>query len=175
MSSPPLDELYLTWLYSQVGSVKDRNPSRSYWKILRKLFTKEFVWIVPNDDNRAEDGRDLRLEFLEEHDIQEVDPNWMCLGCSMLELLIGISRRLSFEADGESRAWFWSLMETLDLERYNDHTPFSDAAIEEVLERIIWRTYRRNGAGGLFPLRNPREDQRKVELRYQWAAYLLDD
>lgn len=89
MSSPPLDELYFTWLYSQVGSVKDRNPSRSYWKILRKLFTKEFVWIVPNDDNRAEDGRDLRLEFLEEHDIQDVDPNWMRLGCSMLELLIG--------------------------------------------------------------------------------------
>jgi hypothetical protein len=175
MSRPPLDELYLQWLYSQVGSVKNRNPSRSYWKILRKLFTKEFVWIVPNDDNRAEDGRDLRLEFLEEYDVRDADATWMRLGCSMLELLIGLSRRLSFEAEGEPSSWFWKLMENLDLERYNDNTPFSDAAIDELLDRVIWRTYRRNGAGGLFPLKRTREDQRQVEIWYQLCAYLLED
>jgi hypothetical protein len=67
------------------------------------------------------------------------------------------------------------LMENLDLERYNDNTPFSDAAIDELLDRVIWRTYRRNGAGGLFPLKRTREDQRQVEIWYQLCAYLLED
>jgi len=48
--SQPLDELYFTWLYSQVGSVRTRNPARTYWSLLRYLYTKEFVWIIPNDD-----------------------------------------------------------------------------------------------------------------------------
>lgn len=173
MSKPPLDELYFRWLYSQVGSVNSRDPERNYWKILRKLFTREFVWIVPNDDNRAEDGRDLRLDFLDEHDIRDVDPNWMHLGCSMLELLVGLSRRLSFEAEGEPRTWFWHLMQNLGLNNYNDYTPFSEQEIDEILDRVIWRTYERNGSGGLFPLKKTRKDQRRVELWYQLCAYLL--
>lgn len=60
----PLDEQYLKWLYRQVASSKYRNPARTYWSLLRQLYTTEFVWTVPNDDNRVEDGRDLRYEFL---------------------------------------------------------------------------------------------------------------
>jgi len=59
----PLDDLYLTWLYSQIGSIKLKQPSRTYWSLFRQLYTKEFVWIIPNDDNRIEDGRDLRFKF----------------------------------------------------------------------------------------------------------------
>jgi len=175
MSRPPLDELYLEWLYSQVGSVRERNPSRTYWKILKILFTKEFVWIVPNDDNRAEDGRDLRQEFLEDHDIQSADPNWTRLGCSVLELMVGLSRRLSFEDDGEPDAWFWRLMENLGLERYNDHTLIPERAVDELLNGLIWRTYKHNGAGGFFPLKRTIKDQRGIEIWYQACAYLLED
>lgn len=171
----PLDDLYLTWLYSQVGSVKERNPSRTYWKILRQLYTKEFVWIIPNDDNRAADGQDLRQEFLKDENLQNVDPNWVHLGCSMLELLVGLSRRLSFEDDGEPRAWFWQLMENLGLEQYNDHTPIPEVDVDECLNTVIWRTYKRNGAGGLFPLKRARKDQREVEIWFQMCAYLLED
>ena len=56
-----LDEDYLTWLYSQVGSVKLRNKAKSHWSLLRQMYTKEFIWLIPNDDNLLEDGRDLRL------------------------------------------------------------------------------------------------------------------
>jgi hypothetical protein len=171
----PLDELYLMWLYSQVGSVATRNPSRSYWNLLRQLYTKEFVWIIPNDDNRAEDGRELRHEFIANQGLTDVDPNWMRLGCSMLELLIGLSRRLSFEDDGEPRAWFWRLLENIDLERYNDHTEIPEEEVDEVLNRVIWRTYKRNGHGGLFPLQRATEDQREVELWYQLCAYLIEN
>lgn len=168
-----LDELYFEWLYSQVASVKTKNPSKTYWKILNILFKKEFVWIVPNDDNRIEDGKELRYEFIEECKPEVVDQNWMELGCSMLELFVGLSRRLAFETNAPPYEWFWEIMENLDLV-YNDAVHIPRDRVEEKLDRVIWRNYRPNGRGGLFPLRKPRQDQREVEIWYQLNAYLLE-
>ena len=172
-----LEEEYFTWLYSQIGSTKLRNPSRTHWNLARQLFTKEFLWYVPNDDNRVEDGRDLRYEFLQENNMEEPTPEWLGLGCSMLEMLIGLSRRLSFEADGEPREWFWQLLENLDIAHFNDRE-FNESVynqIDEVLNRVIWRTYESNGVGGLFPLPEADTDQTKVEIWYQLSAYLIAD
>jgi len=171
--SKPLDELYFVWLYSQVGDSSIRNPTRTYWKVLRQLFTKEFVWIVPNDDNRIEDGKALRYEFVDQSGLNNVDRNWMKLGCSMLELLIGLSRRLAFQCDGESRDWFWHLMDNLDL-HYNDRGYLETNRIDTILDRIIWRTYEEDGHGGLFPLHNAAVDQRKIEIWCQMSAYILE-
>lgn len=173
--SHELDERYFTWLYSQVAPLKVKNPSRTHWSLAKQLFTKEFVWFVPNDDNRVEDGRDLRFEFLHECGIKDVPPDWLGLGCSMLELLIGLSRRLSFNADGESRDWFWQLIENLNLPPCNDRVYNDDLKdeIDQALDSVIWRTYAPNGDGGLFPLREYNQDQRKVELWYQMHAYIL--
>lgn len=177
MNTEPLDELYFTWLYSKVASTRYKNPTRTYWSLFRKLFTKEFVWLIPNDDNRVEDGRDLRLEFLSEEGIEDVDPAWLDLGCSMFELLLGLSRRLSFEAEGEPRAWFWLLLENLQLETYNDDLimHLEKDFIDDVLDRVIWRQYDPDGHGGLFPLSHPKKDQRKVELWYQLSAYIQEN
>ena len=170
-----LDELYIQWLYSQVASVRLRNPSRTYWRILRQLYVKEFIWIIPNDDNRVEDGRDLRYEFIEELGLRDIDEAWLRQGCSFLEMLIGLSRRLSFEDDGEPRTWFWKLMENLNLEQYNDNALIPEQEVDDILDTVIFRTYRRDGRGGLFPLRNARYDQRDVEIWYQLSAYLLEN
>jgi|SRR6478609_4869518 len=170
-----LDEEYLTWLYSQIGSVKLRNRSKSHWSLARQLFKKEFVWFVPNDDNRVEDGRDLRFEFLVANGLT-AEEEWLSMGCSMLELLIGLARRLTFEMEGEPRVWFWHLIETLDLFQYNDrvYDAMAEEKIDEALNRVIFRTYEADGRGGLFPLRRPPADQREVELWYQLSAYLLE-
>lgn len=171
----PLDELYFIWLYRQVGSVEITNPSRTYWGLLKQLYTKEFVWVVPNDDNRAEDGRDLRQEFVDDEGIGAVDQVWMQLGCSILEMLIGLSRRLSFEAGGESRTWFWNLIENVHLHNFTDDTELPVSRIDDTLDKIIWRTYSNTGRGGLFPLKKSKEDQRRVEIWYQLSAYLLEN
>jgi hypothetical protein len=179
----PLDEGYFKWLYGQVSPLRLKNPTRTYWALLRQLYQTEFVWFVPNDDNRLEDGRDLRYEFMDSvHglDRSEVDPEWLGLGCSMLEMLIALSRHLSFEAEGEVRDWFWHLLDQLDLRKYNDRfydpeaAPHKFQAIEETLERVIWRRYNYDGTGGLFPLRNPTQDQRDVELWYQMGSYIVE-
>lgn len=173
--SHTLDELYLTWLYRQVANPESASPSKTYWNLLTAMFKKEFVWFIPNDDNRVEDGRYLRCEFIEDLGLDEsdVDPDWMDLGCSMLEMMIGLSRRLSFQDEGEPCDWFWILVNNLDL-RYSDRNKFPAEAVEEVLDNVIWRTYEPDGKGGLFPLRHPDRDQRDVELWYQLNSYLLE-
>ena len=176
MTTAPLDELYFQWLYAQVGDPASLNRDRTYWRLLRLLFTKEFVWIVPNDDNRIADGTDLRYEFVDQSRLNDVDRDWINLGCSMLELLIGLSRRLSFqdEKEREPRVWFWHLIENLGLQDHNDNAAYSEEGVNEILDRVIWRTYHSNGEGGLFPLEHAERDQRDVEIWYQLCAYILE-
>lgn len=176
MISLPLDELYLQWLYREVAEINEKRASRSYWGIFRQLFTTEFVWWVPNDDNRLEDGRELRREFLKGLDI-EVDRHWLELGCSFLEMLIGLSRRLEFESESSAHDWFWHLMNTLGLDIYTDNMQIPHYDVEEVLNRVIYRTYRKDGQGGLFPLKHPHRhpDQTQVEIWAQLNAYLMEN
>lgn len=177
--SGTIDDRYFEWLYSLIGAVRNRNPARSYWGLTRQLYVKEFVWIVPNDDNRVEDGKDLRREFIEQNglDPDQIDPTWMNLGCSMLEMLIALGRRASFESEGKTSGdWFWMMINNLDLRRFNDERYDDEGAqiIDETLDCVIYRNYSYDGSGGLFPLKDPIIDQRKVELWYQLAEYLLE-
>lgn len=169
-----LDDLYLAWLYQQVGarSVKEQDPSRTHWRLLRQLYLTEFVWILDRDENRAEDGRALRYEWDDEVKIH-VDQDWMMRGCSFLEMLIALSRRLAFEGDGHPHLWFWHLIGNIDLTRFTDDSNFDPRVVDEIVDTVNLRLYDRHGRGGLFPLRRVRRDQRNAELWYQMNAYLL--
>ena len=50
-----------------------------------------------------------------------------------------------------------------------------EARIDSALEAVITRSYYSDGQGGLFPLMDPSSDQRKTEIWYQMAAYLLEN
>jgi hypothetical protein len=104
----------------------------------------------------------------------------MELECSVLEMLIALSRWLFFETDtGEPRDWFWHMIENLGLtaDRCNDkiYDNLLREEIDSTLNRLIMRTYSPSGQGGLFPLSHERQDQRHVELWYQLNAYLLEN
>lgn len=172
-----LDEAYLTWLHDQVSPVSVRNPARTFWSFLLQLYQKEFVWFVPNDENRVGDAHTLRQDFLDIYG-SDWDEDWLHLGCSMLEMLVALSRRLAFMGGGESRDWFWQMIQNLDIPPCSDldyrRNPDIAHTIDEVLERVIWRTYDYDGGGGIFPLMHPPKDQRKTELWYQMAAYIIE-
>jgi hypothetical protein len=172
----PIDDRYFEWLYGQVAAVRNRNPARSYWALCRQLYAREFVWFVPNDDNRVEDGKELRIEFMNEQDPGPADPAWMELGCSMLEMLIGLARRAAFQDGDNTIEWFWRFVDNIGLTDYTDEVMERDRGtqidVEVALEQVIFRTYAPNGVGGLFPLQHAREDQRGVELIYQLYAYI---
>lgn len=138
------------------------------------LYTQPFAWWVPNDDNRAQDGLELRNEFFAETEGVERDENWEVLECDLLELLVGLSRRLSFMTGEDSSTWFWIMIENLGLYQYNDAADIPEDTVKDVLEGLIWRTYDFDGNGGLFPLRNPSVDQRGVEIWYQLNEYIAE-
>lgn len=140
---------------------------------MKHLYTTEFIWFIPNDDNRAEDGRALRWEFIEYLGIAS-DYTWMELGCSFLEMLIGVARRLEFEAGGDTERWFWHLIETLDIS-YTDRERYPKQKVQRVLDQVIWRTYDADGHGGLFPLKYFYGDQREVEIWYQLSTWVLQN
>lgn len=166
------DELYLEWLYDQV-IVRTRRGA-TYWKLLRQLHQTEFTWFVPNDGNRAEDGRDLRREWADRVDI-DPDREWMELGCSFLEMLVALARRMEFEADESPQHWFWHLLENLGFESYHDGSGYSRNYVTKRLRVVVDRMYDELGNGGLFPLRNPSTDQRRIELWDQMNEYLLQE
>lgn len=154
-------EAYLGWLSSQIRS------SKSYDGLLAVMLEKEFVWLVPNDDNRIADGLELRKEFTHATGVVYDAP------CSVLEVLLGLSRRLEFMAGGEAAGWAYQLLENLELHKlYDPLGPRKTSRADDILETLIWRTYSPDGVGGFFPLAWPNEDQTKVEIWYQLAAYV---
>jgi len=174
-----LDERYFEWLYKFVGQVRNKNPARSHWRLAEQLYIMEFTWFVHNDGNRIGDGVNLRFEFLEAEGLSpnDVPRQWIDEGCSILEMLIGLSRRAAFMADGDEYNWLWKMLDNLGLRVYTDDVYIPDVQNEVAwtFERIVNRTYEPDGSGGIFPLKHPTEDQRSVELWYQLSAYLLEN
>jgi hypothetical protein len=174
----PLDERYLVWLYRLVADPAIESRELTYWELFRQLYEKQFVWIISRDDNRIEDGKQLRLEFLSSEGLtrRDVDPNWIELGCSVLELMIAMSYRLVFETDpdGQPAYWFWKLAENIGIGGFNDASGYEHCDVDEILNRVIFRQYEPDGTGGFFPLKDPRADQRSIELWYQLNAYVRE-
>jgi len=161
-------ERYYQWLTQQVYIEHNGNRPREYDGLFRILHDTEFVWFVPNDDNRIGDAFDLRREFWEGKPIPRK-------GVSVLEVLIALSRRLEFNADGEKEIWAGQLLKNLGLDKmYDPVTRRKAEKIEEIVNTFIWRTYEVNGQGGLFPLTHIKEDQTKVEIWYQMHAYIIE-
>lgn len=167
-------EEYRDWLFDLID--KD-SLSEDYTLLLRELFDTPFIWKVPNDDNRAFEGKNLRELFSDELNI-EYNFDYFPEYCSMLELIIGLSYRcesMSEEGLSDYREWFWTLLNNCGLSRFDDDSYFivgENSTI--IINKLINRTYKRSGQGGFFPLKSTKKDQRKVELWYQMSAYLSE-
>ena len=174
---------YFKWLCGIVGS---RQRVRDYGILLLTLHHTDFISYVDHDENRAYDGMELRDEFLEE--VGRVD--WggldMDAPCSLLEMMIGLARRMDFETSdpyeddlGYDRTafWFWEMIDNLGLSEIDDETYAEEWChdyVETVLQTLVERRYSYDGEGGLFPLSCAGEDQRDIEIWYQMSAYLAE-
>lgn len=172
--SEPLEHMYFNWLCSKVSRVQNPTPSLTYYNLLRVLHTTEFVWILDGDDNRAEDGKELRTEFLIEGDIPD-HVEWRTqIPCSVLEMLISFSRRAEFNTQISAYDWFWIMIENLNLKEASDASDVDPLEVQDTLDHFMWRRYRSDGDGGLFPLQYPPSDQTRVEIWHQFCDYLVD-
>lgn len=170
-----MNDDYFSWLCGLTGRPKNRNPNRSYWKLLHQLHQKPFRWFVNNDGNRNEDGKELRQEFLERTGLEGEDI-FLDMDASMLEMLLALSRRVAYESYGQPADWFWKMLENLDMRHYTDANYDENVAheVDDAIEVVLDRDYGFEGRGGLFPLRMATTDQRRTELRYQMAAYIIE-
>jgi hypothetical protein len=160
------DYEYYEWLISHIHIPN----GKSYKDLFERMHNTEFHWTVPNDDNRIQDGLDLRVEFIDGRrlglDLQ---------GATLLEILVSLSRRVAFTAGGNPRQWAWRLLKNLRLHKKSDPLTEADLdRINDILDALIWRTYQPDGRGGFFPLAHPEEDQTKVEIWYQMNKYVIE-
>lgn len=165
--SEPIEAEYFNWLCAKVISPGTVN----YYDLIKILYQTEFVWVVPGDRNRREDGLELRQYFLNESNLDK-DSTWYNDLCSVLEVLISFAQRASFQTDTPVQEWFWIFMDNLGLSEFR-HVSDSDLlVIEEILYNFVWRTYKPDGYGGLFPLDRTEEDQTQIEIWYQFCAWV---
>lgn len=172
---------YFEWLCDLVNVDQE---DKSWWILLKDLHKKQFYSLIPHDENRASDGVELREEFLRDNcwypKYIEIEGE-----CSVLEMLIGLARRIDFEMSDpyhdstcdQTIYWFWEMIDNLGLITFSDDR-YADCKgvcyVDEIIDRFLKRDYSWNGEGGLFPLKNSHEDQRKVEIWYQMNAYLSE-
>ena len=172
----PMDEKYFNWLYEKIRP-ESKNLFQ-YTKVCALAHRIIFDWTVPNDDNRAAEGKELRYEFMEELGIHPPpDKEWMGIDSSIFEMMVALSRRCDFIVEIGMDGWFDIFMTNLELEHYKDelYTPSDQARIMRMLNKFNERRYKPDGKYGLFPLKNPKKDQREVELWYQMSAYMAEN
>lgn len=180
---------YFQWLCGLVGV---STPDHSYWLLATELHKKEFYWSVPNDDDRAADGKQLREDFFDETNYRCKDCNlragYNCLDCldgpcSIFEMLIALAIRMEFILSDSSREeqtakYFWDFIRNLGLESFTDEDFFDRTgpfSLRIILEKFLERNYTSKGDGGIFPLKRPGKDQRKVDIWYQMSAYISEN
>lgn len=173
--------IYFDWLCDKIHL---NDVTGNYNQLVRALFNTKYKAIIQNDINRYDDGIALRESFIVDaidksiKSYEELDKP-----CSMLEMLVAlagrIDRMLADECcEDQSYRWFWEMIRNLGLDQYTDEEYMDYGGlygIDTILLRVIERTYAKDGSGGLFPLKRPDNDQRKLEIWYQMNAYLLEN
>lgn len=169
---------YFQWLCKKVG-IPDRRPYLKMAEALHGLIFRPGD-AIETDKNRANDGLQLRVKFMERYGPMGSSGNRG--PCTMLEFLIGLAGRMAYIMGEEGNDlhtghYFRSMIENLRLgkltdDRYDELN--GDFYIQEATDRVLFRTYEWDGSGGLFPLRRCRHDQRKTEIWYQMQSWLLE-
>lgn len=166
---------YFEWMCDQICG-KRFSPHISFRKLLTLLHDTRFVYFIPNDENRAADGIDLRWRFLLQTKRRELSG---CLTgpCSVLEMMVALAIRIEEnimdDPDKGDRTgqWFWGMIVSLGLGSMIDDR-FDERFADRVLTAFFNRDYEPNGKGGLFTIRNCTEDLRDVEIWCQANWYL---
>lgn len=180
MTKDRLINEYFEWLCDIV--CRNRYSGKiSYNKLLTYLHCTEFVYSLPMDENRADDGIEMRYRYalyLGRQPLDTVDIMEALDGpCSVLEMMIALAVRCEEEimddADMGNRTgqWFWEMVVNLGLGSMVD-SRFDKLFVAETIDRFLDREYEPNGKGGLFTIKNYHRDLREVEIWDQLNWYL---
>lgn len=165
---------YFEWLYDLV--CEDRfADSISYRQLLTFLHDAEFVYFVPYDENRADDGIALRYRYCVRHDCVNLR-HYLDGPCSILEMMIALADHCENIVDDPAKGdrtaqWFWGMIGNLGLSGQTDYN-FNEWLVNDVITRFLNREYDADGSGGLFTVRGWHRDMRTAEIWHQLMAYI---
>lgn len=143
------------------------------------LHDVDFEWLIDMDENRAQDGIDLRDKFSREYGYSREDAQYLEKPCSMLEMMVALAIRAEHtimddpDVGNRTGQWFWEMISSLGLGRMDD-SHFNRAKTKRIINRFLVREYEPNGKGGLFTIPDCKYDLRDVDIWYQINWYLDD-
>jgi hypothetical protein len=168
---------YYDFLCNMVTTKKEYEQ-KNYDALLSTLYKMDFYSLIPNDQNRCDDGLQLREKFIDEEGQHALSQSLFMANCTVFEMLIGLSYRLEFETEQSKwekspKEWFWILIDNLCL--LDEDILDNPDEIRDNIQVFLDRRYNSDGNGGLFPLKRPKKDQRRVEIWYQMSDYVLEN
>lgn len=165
---------YFNWL-SDIVNLPE------YYILLDKLFNTEFVWTIPFDANRADDGIQLRYRFGRIFNIPDpvICGELDTVPCSILEMIVGLAMRAEEQIMGDENIgdrttmWIKSMLGNMGLLEFPDSN-YDDAIVNDIIYIFTNRLYSRTGEGGLFvvPDLDEQKDMRTAEIWYQMCWYM---
>lgn len=175
---------YFDWLCSFVcdDEYDQINQSKSYSYLLEHLYARPFIAVVPRDTHRIYDGVKLRSRFCTDHGYSEdmLADTMDGQSCSIFEMMLALSLRcedtiMCDDSFGNRTGeWFWTMLVNLGL-GHMSNAHYDETEVDYILERFVNREYSPQGEGGLFVVKNPQSDMRKVEIWYQMCWYLTEN
>ena len=175
-----VNDEYFEWLCKMIDS-RRFSKHVSYRKLLMHLHDIEFRYSIPKDQNRAEDGIDLRYRFalvIGYEDRTEVITDILDGPCSVLEMMVALVIRceegiMDDPSIGDRTSqWFWGMIANLGLGGMTD-ARFDRDVVDSAIGRFLDRDYEPDGKGGLFTVRSCEYDMRDIEIWWQ-LCYFLD-
>lgn len=174
MYADNIEKEYFDWI---CGVVQANN---NYQKLLWHLFKNiRFEAILSRDENRADDGINLRYRFSQEgrYSYSEICYALDNRDCSMLEMIAALALKCEenymydFTIGDRTSQWFWEMLKNLGLDSFDDYH-WSEDYVNEICEVFINRDYAPDGKGSLFYIPGCEKDMREVEIWYQMCWYL---
>jgi hypothetical protein len=172
--SDRINDEYFEWMCDAID-LQRFSKQVTYRKLLAHLHNIEFVWSIPMDDNRADDGVQLRRRFALSCDDAGL-ADYILGPCSVLEMMVALAIRCeSFMDDAavgdRAGQWFWGMIHNLGLSNMID-SKFDINFVDNVIWRFLNRDYEPDGRGGLFTVKHYPQDMRTVEIWWQLSWYL---
>ena len=170
---------YLEWLMNLVCG-RRFGKGISYRELLTRLYNTKFVYLIPRDCNRAEDGEELRRRYILVQGFEDYYDDVMDAldgPCSVLEMMAALAIRceetiMDDPSIGDrTTQWFWGMINNMGLGGMSDNR-FDERIVDEIVKRFLYREYEPNGRGGLFTIKRCDTDLRTVEIWYQMCWYL---
>lgn len=178
-------ELYFQWLLDKIFTGVKEDSGREYTSLMLYLFDTVFYWSIPQDENRHDDGINLREVFFDEYceagnclSVDEKELIFNPKNCSVLEMMVALAIRSESimydpDAGNHTGVWFWAMITSMNLQDMTDSN-FNETYVRECVRMMLDREYYPNGEGGLFTIWNCKYDLRDVEIWYQMCWYLND-